>query len=126
MARAKGKKGKPPHRPTAAKRKLVRNMTLIGVPQTTQAKILDIAAKTLRARYRTELDHALNTVNAKIAGTLVDQALVRKDTVALIFLAKTRLGWRETAPVEDPDKKLIRIRATRIEKSEHGADGTIN
>tara|TARA_R110002073_G_scaffold309560_2_gene479842 strand:+ start:261 stop:635 length:375 start_codon:yes stop_codon:yes gene_type:complete len=88
---------KPSFKPTDDERRLVDQMTAVGIPQESICKIIrnGIDDKTLRKHFRRELDTAKIKANAKIGGTLFNKA-VNGDTTAAIFWAKTQMGWKET------------------------------
>jgi hypothetical protein len=92
---------KPTFKPTDEERKLVEQMSAVGIPQSNIAMIIrdGIDDKTLRKHFRKELDTAATKANAKIGGTLFNKA-VNGDTSAAIFWAKTRMGWKETSVQE--------------------------
>lgn len=83
------------HKPTEQTRTSVQALALAGTHQELISEIIGVAAKTLRKHYREELDWAKAQANAKVAATLYQKAL-SGDTTALIFWAKTQMGWRET------------------------------
>lgn len=87
------------HKPTDELRKQVTSAVIAGVQQDTIAKIVGIAPMTLRKHYRDELDYGSDRANSEIAKTLYQQAL-DGNVGALIFWAKTRMGWRETNRTE--------------------------
>jgi len=87
---------KPSFKPTEEERKLVEQMTAVGIPQESVCKVVrdGIDDKTLRKHFRKELDTAKIKANAKIGGTLFNKA-INGDTTAAIFWAKTQMGWKE-------------------------------
>lgn len=90
-------KTKPPFEPTEDERKLVEQMSAVGIPHESIALVVrdGIDDKTLRKHFRSELDTAKVKANAKIGGRLFNKAMAG-DTAALIFWCKTRMGWKET------------------------------
>ncbi len=82
------------HTPTDDQRSMVEAMAGYGVPHDDIAIVLDIDPKTLRLKYRRELDLGVAKANAKIGQTLFTQA-TSGNTAAAIFWAKARMGWRE-------------------------------
>ncbi|MDP6801125.1 MAG: hypothetical protein QF744_15050 [SAR202 cluster bacterium] len=99
---------KPSFKPTDDERKLVEQMTAVGIPQESVSLVVrdGIDKKTLRKHFRRELDTAKIKANAKIGGTLFNKA-IGGDTTAAIFWAKTQMGWKET------------------DRLEHGVDGSL-
>ena len=69
----------------------------LGVPQDDIAKIVGCSAKTLRKRFRDELDRGVAEANAIIAGCLFAAAKAG-NIAAAIFWLKTRARWRERPP----------------------------
>jgi hypothetical protein len=75
-------------------REKVRHLAGLGVPQDDIAKIIGCTAKTLRKRFRDELDRGVAEANATISGFLFAAAKAGNIT-AMIFWLKTRAHWRE-------------------------------
>ena len=75
-------------------REKVRHLAGLGVPQDDIARILGCAPKTLRKRFRDELDRGAAEANATVAGSLFLAARAGNIT-AIIFWLKTRGRWRE-------------------------------
>lgn len=92
---AKKKRGTKPWVPTAAERNLVEHYVAIGYTLDQVAGLMDKSPDSLQRHCRKELDLGMLRVNAKIGGKLFNKAMAG-DTAALIFWAKTRLGWKET------------------------------
>jgi hypothetical protein len=91
--------GDPPMARTAfvvdeAMREKVRYFAGLGVRQDDIAKIIGCAPKTLRKRFRDELDRGVAEANATICGYLFAAAKAGNVT-AQIFWLKTRAHWRE-------------------------------
>jgi hypothetical protein len=82
-----------------ALREKVRHLAGLGVPQDDIAKIIGCAPKTLRKRFRNELDSGVAEANAMIAGSLFAAAKAGNVT-AMIFWLKTRAHWRERTPAD--------------------------
>lgn len=91
------KRGPAPFKPTDDERKLVEQMSAVGIPQESICLVIrdGIDDKTLRKHFRRELDTAAVKANAKIGGTLYNKA-INGDTTAAIWWSKTRMGWKET------------------------------
>ena len=77
-----------------ATREKVRYLAGLGVPQEDIATIIRCSSKTLRKRFRDELDRGVAEANAMISGYLFASAK-GGNTTAQIFWLKTRAGWRE-------------------------------
>lgn len=90
-------------------------MASIGVPQAAIASALGVAEKTLRERFRDELDNGKVKTITKVADSLVRQALAGNIT-AIIFYLKTQAGWKETdrREITGPDGGPVEV--TRIER----------
>lgn len=88
--------GRPPLEFTSEERKMVESLVGYGVPQSDIAALLrdGIDLKTLRKHFRYELNTGKAKANAKIAQSLFQQA-TNGNITALIFWAKTQMGWRE-------------------------------
>jgi hypothetical protein len=102
-------RGQQPFVPTDEDRKQVSQMTAVGIPQESIARIIGdqskggIDLKTLRKYFRQELDTAKVKAHAQIGGMLFNKAM-GGDTTAAIFWAKTQMGWKETNVQENVGK----------------------
>ena len=85
-----------------ALREKVRHLAGLGVPQDDIAKIVGCAPKTLRKRFRDELDRGVAETNAMISGFLFNAAKAG-NIAAIIFWLKTRGHWRERAAADGPN-----------------------
>jgi hypothetical protein len=82
-----------------ALREKVAYLAGLGVPQDDIAKIVGCSPKTLRKRFRDELDRGVADAHAIIAGCLF--AAAKAGTIpAMIFWMKTRARWREQPPAD--------------------------
>jgi hypothetical protein len=81
--------------PTEEQRRTVRAMAGLGIPQPDIATLLEIDPKTLRLRFRTELDRGAVEATAKVAQSLFRMATQGGNVAAAIFWMKARAGWRE-------------------------------
>ena len=93
-----------------ATRERVRYLAGVGVRQDDIAKIIGCAAKTLRKRFRDELDRGVAEANATVCGYLFAAAKAG-NIPAIIFWLKTRAQWRE-GPMRgdllpDPDPEAM-------------------
>lgn len=86
--------------PTREQRSQVEVLSGIGVPHTAIASIIGIAAKTLRAHFRKELDSGMEKADAKVAANLFRIACGggREAVTAACFWLRCRSGWSEYAP----------------------------
>jgi hypothetical protein len=87
---------------TAAMRDKVRHLAGIGVPQDAIARMIGCAPKTLRKRFRDDLDCGTAEANAMVSGSLFAAATKDGNVAAQIFWLKTRGGWRESAARDHP------------------------
>jgi hypothetical protein len=92
----------PPFKPTDDERKLVEQMSAVGIPQESICLVVrdGIDDKTLRKHFRKELDTALVKANAKVSGSLYNKA-INGDTSSIIWWEKTRQGRKEVSKTEN-------------------------
>jgi hypothetical protein len=86
---------------TDAMRKKVRSWAARGHRQEDIATIIGCDAKTLRKHFRHELDLGMAEANGEIVDSLFANAK-KGNVAAQIYLAKTRLHWRECDAAERP------------------------
>ena len=91
--------GRPKFKVTPELRKQVESMSGMGLPQENIAAVCNCSVDTLFKYFPEELALGKAKANAKIAQCLFNKA-TGGDTTALIFWAKTQLGWKETARTE--------------------------
>jgi hypothetical protein len=84
-----------------AMREKVRYLAGVGVRQDDIAQIIGCAPKTLRKRFRAELDRGVAEANAAVCGYLFAAAKAGNIS-AIIFWLKTRAHWREGATPDVP------------------------
>lgn len=103
-------KGQKPHKPTDETRTLARTLSGLGVPQKDICLLVKCNKETLHKYYRDELDEGMAEANAKVAGSLFQQA-TQGNTVAAIFWLKVRMGWKERdqGSEDDPINVVHRI-----------------
>lgn len=93
--------GRPKHEPTKEQRAAVERMVAYNIKQDIIASILGIDAKTLRAKYRSELDVGKSKVTIAIANALVKKAL--SDHPAAVnaqkFYLERQAGWESKSQV---------------------------
>ena len=83
-----------------ATRERVRYLAGVGVPQDDIARIVGCAPKTLRKRFREDLDRGVAEANATVCGYLFAAAKAGNIS-AIIFWLKTRARWRERPPEDN-------------------------
>src|SRR6266853_5398595 len=84
-----------------AVRERVRHLAGIGLRQDDIAKIIGCSPKTLRKRFRDELERGVAEANATVCGYLFAAAKAG-NIPAIIFWLKTRAHWREGAAPDGP------------------------
>jgi hypothetical protein len=87
-------------------RKMVEKMAACGIRQDDIARVIGIAAKTLRFHFRDELDNGSTKATALVAESLFRMATKGGNVAAAIFWMKARAGWREKIIVEAPETPL--------------------
>lgn len=107
------KRGPKPHVPTEANKKLVESLAMRGLPHKMIVSLIDGVgtADTLREYYQEQLDIGNARACASVAGKLYEKCM-EGDTASILFWHKTRMGFRENAPVVDlnaskDDKQII-------------------
>jgi hypothetical protein len=91
--------GRHRHQPTAEQRRQVMTLAGLGITQDQIASLLRLAPKTLRLRYRQELDTGATEANVRVAQSLFNLATKEGNVAAQIFWLKARAGWREKQDV---------------------------
>lgn len=98
-----------PHEPTDETRKLAKTLSGLGVPQDDIATLIGVSKPTLHKHYREDLDKGMAEANAKVAGSLFNQA-TNGNTAAAIFWMKSRAGWTEKIVQETHGKQELTVR----------------
>ena len=86
--------GRKAHDPTDKSRQQVKALSGYGLPQDQIADTVGISESTLKKYYGDELRRGIAVANATVGEALHKQCR-RGNTTALIFWAKTRMGWKE-------------------------------
>lgn len=81
--------------PTIAQRKQVEALVSFGIVELEIAAYLGIGMKRLRKYFKEELKRGGVAANAAVCNALFKRATVDKDTTAIIWWTKCRMGWRE-------------------------------
>jgi hypothetical protein len=89
------------HRKTEMAANEVKAYATVHVPHHQIAILMNISTPTLLKHYRRELDEGDARGCALIAKTLFTRATVDRDLGALCFIAKCKMGWRETQVVQN-------------------------
>ncbi|TCA38497.1 RNA polymerase subunit sigma-70 [Rhizobium leguminosarum bv. viciae] len=92
--------GRPRHHPSPTDRRIVEMLASQGIPQAEICRVLAVSEKTLRRRYRPELDRGAAKLQAALLGHLLRLAAGGDDVAlrAIIFLLRSRFGWSRYAP----------------------------
>ena len=85
------------HIPSEDSRRIVERAVAMGLDQDQISTLIGVTGKTLRMRYRRELDLGLVKLVSKIGDKLIDK-IEAGDRASIFFFLKTRLGWSETGP----------------------------
>lgn len=91
--------GRPAREYDPKEAEVARALAQYGVPHEDIAATLGMCVETMQRLYSHELVKGRAAANAKIGKRLFEKAM-SGDTSALIFWAKTRMGWKETQKVE--------------------------
>lgn len=91
-----GRRGPLPWQPTDEERAQVENYVALGYTQEQIAGLMGKSIDILAKYCRRELDNGVLKVNGQVGGKLFQKCMAG-DTTALIFWAKTRMGWKEPA-----------------------------
>ena len=118
------KRGRPTFKPTGKLREQVITLSSNGLPHIQIAQIIGCAPKTLRKRFREELNIGKIKANAKVAGALYQSAL-DGNVKAQTFWLKAVGGWQETGRVEivSEDKLGAIKRASEVARILFGEAG---
>lgn len=87
--------GRKPHAPTDQQRAQVEALSGYGIPMEQISALVGCDTKTLALRYADELERGRAKANSSVAKTLFEKATKDKDTTALIWWTKARMGWTE-------------------------------
>jgi hypothetical protein len=106
-----------------AMREKVRYLAGVGVRQDDIARIIGCAPKTLRKRFRDELDRGVAEANATMCGYLYAAAKAGNIS-AIIFWLKTRAHWREGTPADaqTPDGQAVNAPAADAQEPRADTD----
>jgi DNA-binding CsgD family transcriptional regulator len=97
---ARANAGRKPHAPTEQQRKQVEALSGYGIPMEQIAALVGVDEKTVRAHYDDDLNRGRAVANSTVAKTLFEKATKEKDTTALIWWTKSRMGWTEKQQLE--------------------------
>lgn len=97
------------HQVTDESRKLVESASGMGLRHTQIATLIGVTEKTLRKRYRKELDEGIAKAHYNVAKTTYDKAVAGNPTM-LIWYEKTRMGLRETVQIATPPGESLAVK----------------
>lgn len=95
------------HVPTDEDRQKVKAASGFGLPHDRIAQLMNLSEKTLRRRYRAELNDGRATAHFNVAKTTYEQAVSGKNPTMTIWYEKTRMGMRETMQVATPPGEAL-------------------
>lgn len=95
------------HEPTDDNRSKIETMAGYGLPQDQIAQVMRISETTLKKYYGEELKRGAAVANSLVAESLFKQCR-QGNTTALIFWAKTRMGWKDTTAHEHSGELTVR------------------
>lgn len=103
------------HEPTEETRQIVSRAAGLGLPIKQICALIGVSdPKVLDRYYKNDMIAGEAAVNIQVAKNLYDRT--KKDTTASIWWTKSRMGWRETAPIED-EKSMKGLRVNVIPKA---------
>ena len=87
---------------------MVETMIGYGIIYSDIARVLGIDPKTMRKYFRDEMDTGAIKATTAMTQNLWNKAMGDgpASVTATIFWLKCRAGWRDVAPMEDPEKGL--------------------
>jgi hypothetical protein len=88
---------RPKFLPTDDQRRMVKSMAAYGIRQEEIAATISVSAKTLRRRFRKELDRGATEANTQVGQTMYQMATSGKSPVSTMFWLRCRAGWRQNA-----------------------------
>lgn len=123
MAETKKKRGpgQPPFKPTDEERRLVQQMTAVGIKQVDIARVIragGICHKTLTKHFREEIDCGKTKAIAAVAGALFNTALAG-NTSAQIFFLKTQARWTEPKQEIDISAPITIIKRVIVDDADN-------
>jgi hypothetical protein len=105
-----GPNGRPPHRPTDELRKVVRNMTAMGLTREQVATVVGVGLTTLEKHYADALAKGTIAIHSAVGSTFIRKCLGgdpgdpdnppdwrKADMNALLHYVRTRMGWSDEA-----------------------------
>lgn len=87
-------------------RRLVETSSGMGLAHETICLLIGVTPKTLRKRYRKEIDQGMAKAHFNVAKTTYEKAIAGDKTM-LIWYEKTRMGMRETLQVATPPGEAL-------------------
>ncbi len=109
-------KGTPPYIPTKEVSERVKALKAYGATTPAIARMVGVSEDTLERHHKDDLRFGLDEANSVVAKSLFDKAVLKGDTVAMIFWLKTRARWKTAdneSLLESNDSLKEDIRALR-------------
>lgn len=133
QAKKRGR-GRPKVKRNEEHAKQIEAMSQYGVPQEDMAATIGICVESMLKLYNAEHRRGKARANTNVGRRLYEKC-VAGDTTALIFWAKTQMGWKETQRIEnytagaaENEQKALaakdRLKAIRAERQAQAADTT--
>lgn len=93
--------GRKKHVPTQIQRDQVKTLSGYGITLPQIASLIGVSVDTISARYTDELMLGRATADSQVVQSLFARATKDKDTTAMIWWTKARMGWSEKATLGD-------------------------
>ena len=108
---------RPAFLPTDEQRRMVKTMAAYGIRQEEIATTICVAEKTLRRRFRKELDQGATEANTQVGQTMYQLATSGKSPQSTMFWLERRAGWRPNAGADRQTKEAppFIVRAPQID-----------
>ncbi len=104
------------HKPTEENRKMVKALSSYGIKHEDIATEIGIHDDTLRKYYAAELARGAARSKSSIAKTAYQIAVEDRNPTMVIFLCKTRLGWKEVTEIEHSGSFNVTVNVNKKEK----------
>jgi hypothetical protein len=120
---------RPQHQPTDEQRRQVMTLAGLGIKQEEIASLLRLAPKTLRLRYRHELDTGTTEASVRVAQSLFENATRYRNVTAQIFWLKVRANWRDRQDINVNSIQTVQMQhlvaAQAVSDALHNAPDTL-
>jgi hypothetical protein len=88
---------RPAFLPSDDQRRMVKSMAAYGIRQEEIAATISVSAKTLRRRFRQELDRGATEANTQVGQAMYQMATSGKSPQCTMFWLRNRAGWGQNA-----------------------------